>query len=78
MKERLDHTEECMEQHVTGQLDCVCGAYQSQRVVRPVDPDCTDCGHPRSEHEEEPPYPCYCEGFCECRGFSYAPKGMRK
>ena len=37
-------------------------------------PNCTACGHPRDEHEEEPPYYCYCEGFCECQGFSYALK----
>jgi hypothetical protein len=54
---------------------CFSGGCHKGELTNMEDPRCTDCGHPRSEHEEEPPYYCYGEGFCECRGFSYAPDG---
>ena len=39
------------------------------------DPKCTECSHPRTEHEIEPPYRCYHVEYvemCDCKGFSYA------
>jgi hypothetical protein len=37
MKQELDHTDDCLAQHVAGELDCICGAYEDQRVRVVVD-----------------------------------------
>jgi len=39
-----------------------------------LDPKCTVCGHPRSEHSEEQPYECMNGDICDCDGFSYVPQ----
>lgn len=65
MSPRKRVCKECHRDRLTGDLRNILNHRDA------ADPVCEACKHPRSEHEEEQPYLCYCQGFCECPGFSY-------